>query len=241
MTQTPVPANNAKLTYMCGRFERSSSEDIIIRDFRINKASIEVIPSYNVAPSQDILIVRIDHEGNRQLSGCRWGFIPSWAKDPAIGYKTINARAETVATKPAYRDAFKKNRCLIVADGFYEWEKREKRKIPFYVRLKSGKPFGFAGLYSHQISPQGDRICTCTIITSDSNELIQPIHDRMPVIIPKDKEDLWLDPEVQDQNSLLQLLRSYPAEELEMYEVSPKVNSPGSDGKDLIRPVQEIA
>jgi putative SOS response-associated peptidase YedK len=211
---------------MCGRFERSSSAEVIIRDFRINRASIEIAPSCNIAPSQDVLIINIDRAGNKQITACRWGFVPSWAKDPSKGCKTINARAETVSTKPAFRDAFKRHRCLIVADGFYEWEKREKKRVPFSVRLKSGKPFGFAGLYSLWTSPGGKGICTCTIITSDSNELIQPIHDRMPVIIPRDKEDLWLDPHVQDRDALLKLLVPYPSMEMEMYEVSPAVNSP---------------
>jgi len=172
---------------MCGRFERSSPIEIIIRDFRVNKASIEIAPSYNVAPSQDILAIHVDHKGKKQLVTCRWGFIPSWAKDPSIGYKTINARAETISSKPMFRSAFKNHRCLVIADGFYEWQKKERSKVPFYIHLNSGKPFGFAGLFSLWSSPEGQSICTCTIITTDSNELLKPVHDRMPVIIPRDK------------------------------------------------------
>jgi putative SOS response-associated peptidase YedK len=223
---------------MCGRFERSSSVDTIIREFRLNKTSLEMAPSYNIAPSQDILVIRIDHEGIKQLAACRWGFIPSWAKDPSVGFKTINARAETVASRPMFRSAFKIQRCLVVADGFYEWEKREKGKIPFSIHLRSGKPFGLAGLYSTWTSPDGAGICTCTIITTDANEMIGPIHDRMPVIIPKDKEDLWLDPGVQDQNLLLEMLRPYPPKEMEMYEVSPRVNSPKYNSAEAIRPLR---
>lgn len=222
---------------MCGRFERSISIDVIIRNFRVNNASVEMAPSYNVAPSQDVLIIRVGDSGERLLESCKWGFLPSWAKEPAMAHKMINARAETIATKPAFRDAFRRNRCLVVADGFYEWEKREKKKVPYYVRLKSGKPFGFAGLYNYWSSPEGKSICTCTIITSDSNELIRPVHDRMPVIIQADKEDLWLDPKVSDQGTLLELLKPCPSEDLEMHEISSKVNSPGYDEPDVISPI----
>jgi len=223
---------------MCGRFERSSSVDVIIRDFRINKASLEVKPSYNIAPSQDVLIIRINDNGERQLEACKWGFLPFWAKDPAMAHKMINARAETIATKPAFRSAFKKHRCLVIADGFYEWQKKEKSKVPFYVHLKSGKPFGFAGLFSHwSLEKDAEGICTCTIVTTDANELLEPIHDRMPVIVPKDKEDLWLDPATQEQDALEKLLTPYPSEEMEVYEVSPRVNSPAYNSPDAMKPV----
>ena len=182
----PVPIGCDKLTYMCGRFERSSSVEIIIRDSRINRASLEIAPSYNIAPSQDVLIIRVDDKGERQLEACKWGFLPFWAKEPTMDHKMINARAETIATKPAFRSAFKKHRCLVVADGFYEWQKKEKSKVPFYIHLKSGKPFGFAGLFSYwSLEKDAEGICTCTIITTDANELLEPIHDRMPVIVPK--------------------------------------------------------
>jgi len=211
--------------------------DVIIRDFRINKASIEIVSSYNIAPSQDVLIISADENGERQLETCKWGFLPFWAKDPTMAHKMINARSETIATKPAFRDAFKKHRCLVIADGFYEWQKKDKSKVPFYVHQKSGKPFGFAGLFSHW-SPEkeAEGICTCTIITTDANKLLMPIHDRMPVIVPKDKEDLWLDPTTQEQEAL-KILKPYPSEEIEVYEVSTKVNSPRYDGQDLISPI----
>ena len=130
-TQAPVPTDYAKLTYMCGRFERSIPIDVIIGNFRVNNASIEMAPNYNVAPSQDVLIIYVDHEGNRQLAACSWGFLPSWAKEPSMAHKMINARAETVATKPAFRDAFRRYRCLVVADGFYEWEKEREEESAF--------------------------------------------------------------------------------------------------------------
>lgn len=219
---------------MCGRFVRSSPIEKIRTEFRVKKALDEISPSFNIAPTQDILIV--NNEGEKQLIACTWGLIPSWAKDPSIGHKTINARAETVAEKPMFRSAFRKHRCLVIADGFYEWEKTEEKKIPFYIRLRSGRPFGFGGLYSHWTSPEGAAVCTCTIITTIANELIEAIHDRMPVIIPKDKEDLWLDPEVQEPEKLHDLLKPYPAELMEMYAVSTKVNSPAYNFPQVIEP-----
>jgi putative SOS response-associated peptidase YedK len=170
---------------------------------------------------------------------CRWGFIPPSAKDEKVGYKMINARAETVATVPAFRSAFQNQRCLVVADGFYEWKKEEGRKIPFYIRRKSGKPFGFAGLFNIWTSPEGEDICTSTIITTDANELLFPIHDRMPAIIPEDRQDRWLDPTIHDRKVLIGLLEPYPPEELDMYEVSPRVNSPAYDSSDSIKPLKE--
>ncbi|MBI5847920.1 MAG: SOS response-associated peptidase [Nitrospirae bacterium] len=220
---------------MCGRFVRSSPIEKIRTEFRVNKALDEIGPSYNIAPAQDILI--INNEGEKRLIACTWGFIPSWAKDPSAGHKTINARAETVADKPMFRSAFKKHRCLVIADGFYEWEKTEKKKLPFYIRLRTGRPFGFGGLYSHWTSPEGKTVCTCTIITTTANALIEPIHDRMPVIIPKDREDLWLDPEMQEPEKLLTLLAPYPAELMEMYQVSTKVNNPAFQSHEAITPV----
>jgi len=220
---------------MCGRFVRSSPIEKIITEFRVKKTLDQTGPSYNIAPAQDILI--INHEGEKQLIACTWGFIPSWAKDPSIGHKTINARAETVAEKPMFRSAFRKHRCLVIADGFYEWEKKEKKKVPFYIRLRTAKPFGFGGLYSHWTSPEGKTVCTCTIITTTANALIEAIHDRMPVIIPKDKEDLWLDPEMKDDDILLDLLKPYPAELMEMYEVSTNVNIPAFRSHEAITPV----
>ena len=208
---------------------------MIKTEFRVKKALDEIGPSYNIAPTQDILI--INQEGEKQLIACTWGLIPSWAKDPSIGHKTINARSETVAEKPMFRSAFKKHRCLVIADGFYEWEKTEKKKVPFYIRLRTGRPFGFGGLYSHWTSHEGKTVCTCTIITTTANELIESIHDRMPVIIPKDREDLWLDSEVQDPETLLGLLKPYPAELMEMYEVSTKVNIPAFQSHEAITPV----
>ncbi len=219
---------------MCGRFVRDSSIPEIAREFNADEPSFEMKPSYNVAPAQDIVIVLND--GKNRIIRCRWGFIPSWARDDSMGHKMINARAETVADKPGFRSAFKKNRCLVVADGFYEWRKEGKIKMPFYIRLKSGRPFGFAGLYSVWHSPEGKDVCTSTIITTDPNELIASIHNRMPVIVPKEERETWLDPAIDDKDKLLRLLGPYDPTQMEAYDVSPKVNSPAYNSPENIRP-----
>ncbi|HDZ61661.1 MAG TPA: SOS response-associated peptidase [Nitrospirae bacterium] len=221
---------------MCGRFSLTSNISSILKEFDLSDVPFELSPEYNIAPGRDIVIVIND--GANRLIKCRWGFIPSWARDPSIGHKMINARAETVTEKPSFRTAFKKHRGLVVADGFYEWLKQDKKKIPQYVHLKSGRPFGFAGLYSSWNSPEGKKIFTCTIITTTANNILEPIHNRMPVIIPKDRQKLWLDPEVYDGKILQSLLKPYPDEEMEGYEVSDKVNSPSYDSPNSIIPIK---
>jgi len=192
-------------------------------------------PNYNVAPGQQVLIV--SHSGIKELRACRWGFLPSWAKDPSPGNRMINARAETVAEKPAFRQAFKKGRCLVVADGFYEWQSKGGKKYPLFIRLASAETFGFAGLYSFRHSVRGDTICTCTIITIEANTLIKPFHDRMPVIVAKDREDSWLDPSIEAGDRLLPLLNPYPADEMELYPVSSRMNSPAYNHPDNVVPL----
>jgi putative SOS response-associated peptidase YedK len=164
-------------------------------------------------PNQLIPAV-INHNGKNQLVCFRWGLIPSWSKDPSIANKLINARAETVDKKPSFKDAFKKRRCLIVADGFYEWKREGKSKIPLYFYLKSGRPFGFAGLYETWISPDKKEINTCVIITTNANELIAPVHDRMPVILSNDQERIWLDSDKVDVSGLKSILKPYPADDM---------------------------
>jgi len=220
---------------MCGRFDCHSEISVIKKLFKIDRLSIDYQPHYNIAPSQNIVVIR--DSGKRELIQCRWGFIPSWAKDPKMGFKMINARAESVAGKPAFKDAFRNQRCLVVADGFYEWVLEGKVKQPVYIRLKSLAPVGFAGLYSVWRSPEGEDICTCTIITTDANDLLRPIHDRMPVIIPKDMEDLWLDPKITEKEKLLPLLMPYPSDEMEFYRVSPIMNKPENDASEVILPI----
>jgi putative SOS response-associated peptidase YedK len=150
----------------------------------------------------------------------------------------INAKAETVADKPAFKDAFRRQRCLVVADGFFEWRQEGKLRIPVYIRLKSQRPMGFAGLYNTWKSPDGDAICTCSIITTEANELLSPIHDRMPAIIPEDQDELWLDPNISDRDRLMPLLRPYSPDEMEYYEVSSVINKPENDSPEIIMPVK---
>ena len=219
---------------MCGRFVRSSSSGRSANHFDVQQPSFEIEPSYNIAPSHNILIIR--NPGARQLANCRWGFMPSWAKDLSMGYKMINARVETITEKPSFRTAFRKHRCLVIANGFYEWQKDMKRKIPAYIRLKSGALFGFAGLYNTWNSPEGEEICTCTILTTESNELLSAIHDRMPVIVPHDKEDIWIAPDVEDVQLLKSFFSPFPSEEMVLARVSDRVNSPTYDSPENIKP-----
>jgi putative SOS response-associated peptidase YedK len=217
---------------MCGRFVRITPIPVIAERFRAKQLIADLAL---FAPSQEVVIIK--DEGMRQLIQCRWGFIPSWAKDSSIGNKMINARSETVSEKPAFRSAFNKKRCLIIADGFYEWRTEGKRKFPMYIRLKSGESFGFAGLYNVWTSPDGKQTFTCTIITTEANEAVKPIHDRMPVILPRDKEDIWVNPAIEDRDELLAILKPYLAVEMEVYEVSTKVNTPSYNSPENIRPL----
>jgi putative SOS response-associated peptidase YedK len=207
----------------------------IAKRFGVARFLEEVGPRYNIAPTQTVIVVSDD--GTRNLTQMQWGLIPAWAKDPAIGNRMINARAETVATKPAFRAALRKRRCLIPADGFYGWQPIGRRKQPVYIAMKSREPFSFAGLWESWTAPDGEEIKSCTIITTEANELLKPIHDRMPVILAKDAEAIWLDPTIQEPERLLSLLKPYPSVEMEVYPVSPKVNSPANDGPGCIQPL----
>ena len=220
---------------MCGRFDHHSEPVDIAKAFRVDHIAVaDYKPSYNIAPAQNIVIIKDD--GMRHLVQCLWGFIPSWARDTKCN-PMINARAETVAEKAAFKDAFRNHRCLVIADGFYEWMPAGRVKKPVYVRLKSRAPFGMAGLYSIRRSPEGEEICTCAIITTDANDLLMPVHDRMPVIIPREREDIWLDPKTIDKDKLMPLLVSYPSDLMECYEVSAAVNKTEFDSADVIIPV----
>ncbi len=221
---------------MCGRFVFCSTVQIIVDEFDVGQPLFDFKPSYNIAPSQ--LIAAIHNDGENRLMRCRWGFIPSWAKDASIGNKMINARAETVADKPAFKTSFKKGRCLILSDGFYEWRKEGKLKIPVYIHLKSGRPFGFAGLYNTWTSPAGEQINTCTIITTKANELIEPFHNRMPTIIPKDERSLWLGPDIHDEKMLFSLLKPFASDKMKAHDVSTLVNSPSNNSPDNIKPTE---
>lgn len=218
---------------MCGRFTLTTNLGAIAARFGVARFLEEFGARYNIAPTQTVIVVNDD--STRHLIQMRWGLIPSWAKDPAIGNRMINARAETVATKPAFRVALRKRRCVIPADGFYEWQQVGRRKQPVYITLKTREPFSFAGLWETWTAPDGKEIRSCTIITTEANELLKPIHERMPVILTKDAEAVWFDPTIQDPERLLPLLTAYPAEEMEAYPVSTKVNSPTNDGSECIQ------
>jgi len=221
---------------MCGRFDCHTPIRTISRTFSAVQADIDYEPNYNVSPSQRILI--INDVGRRQLLLCRWGFTPFPEKDLSFSRRLINARAETVATKPVFRAAFMKQRCLVIADGFYEWSKEGVKKVPMYVRLKSGRPFGLAGLYNTWVSDKGEAVCSCTIITTDANDLLSEVHDRMPVIVASDRADFWLDPGNNDLEGLQKILTPYPSEEMEYYRVSSKVNSAVYNSPENISPIE---
>ncbi len=225
---------------MCGRYTLSQSAEAIAKSFDI--FDIQDIPSlkpqYNIAPTQAVLAVLQNQESHkRQLQRFRWGLIPSWAKDASMGAKLINARAETVAEKPSFRAAFKRRRCLVVADGFYEWQRQEGKKQPFYFQLQDKQPFAFAGLWEHWQPPEGEEITSCTILTTNANELMQPIHDRIPVILQPEDYDLWLDVQLQDPEMLKPLLQSFPAEAMTAYPVSTVVNNARNNTPECIVPL----
>lgn len=224
---------------MCGRFVRKSTITVIEDEFDIYEVQWAFEPSYNIAPSQDVACV-IGNGGNK-LVKFRWGLVPFWADDPSIGYKMINARAETVAQKRSFARAFKKQRCLVIADGFYEWRRLAdgKRKMPMYVHLREDRPFGFAGLYENWKGKDGTVLQTCTIITTQPNELMVPIHNRMPVIIAREQRKVWLDKTIEDPGILMPLLTPYAAKEMDAYGVSKKINSPSYNEPDCIRPARE--
>jgi putative SOS response-associated peptidase YedK len=206
---------------MCGRFTLKAKREAIAAEFDLPDVPL-LEPRFNVAPTQAVAAVRLDKEtGARRLDLLRWGLVPSWSDDPSIGNRMINARAETVAEKPAYRNAFKARRCLIAADGFFEWQKQPGgRKQPFYIHRKDDRPFAFAGLWEHWEREAG-ALDTCALITTAPNALVRPIHDRMPAILRREEYDRWLDPSVKDTAVVSALLRPYPAEEMIATPVSP--------------------
>jgi putative SOS response-associated peptidase YedK len=191
-------------------------------------------PRFNIAPTQPVAVVAND--GKHQLDFFVWGLIPFWAKDPGIGSRMINARAETLQEKPAFRNAFRRRRCLILADGFYEWRKDAGGKTPMYLRLANGKPFAFAGLWEAWNSPEGTEVLSCTIITTEPNELVATIHNRMPVILPEEAYSQWLQSWEMDPGSLVQLLKPHPSQAMQAYAVSPLVNNPSNDLPEAIAP-----
>jgi putative SOS response-associated peptidase YedK len=221
---------------MCGRFVRRHAPAVVAEAFGLHDVPA-MEPQFNITPSQPVAVVRVAPEQyERELAFLRWGLIPSWADDPAIGNRMSNARSETAATKPSFRKAFRSRRCLVVADGFYEWQKVDGRKQPYIVRLKSDRPVGLAGLWERW-DKQGEPIESCTILTTSANELMKPIHDRMPVIVPADQYDLWLDPACQDSERLMNVLRPYSSDDMLAYPVSTFVNSPRNNTEKCIEPL----
>lgn len=214
---------------MCGRFRLGKGREAIKKYFGA-ETDVEWEPRYNVAPGQNVATVRQDASTPvRHLSLMRWGLIPFWAKEAAIGYKMINARSETIAEKPAFREALKSRRCLIPADGFYEWKKLEKTKQPYCFSVGDEGIFAFAGIWDRWKSPEGQIIETCSILTTSANELVRDVHDRMPVILPPEAFDLWLDPGFTNRDGVLELLKPIAASAMKKHPVSTRVNSVKND------------
>jgi putative SOS response-associated peptidase YedK len=223
---------------MCGRFVRHSDIDELTQLFEATWSGAALRPRYNITPSQQILAVREGSTG-RELIQLRWGLIPSWSKEPKTPYSTINARAETVASKPTYRQAFKQRRCLIPADGFYEWHTLEVGKQPYYIRLQNDTPMAFAGLWEHW--EKDDQVIeSCSIIVTTANTLMQNIHDRMPVIVAPADFAGWLDPQQHDLDVLQTFLKPYPAEAMTAFAISTEVNSPRNDRPELVLPLNPL-
>ena len=223
---------------MCGRFSQAQIAELDREVFKL--LSIPALPPrYNVAPTQEVAVVRQPGGATeRSVDLLRWGLIPHWAKDSTIGNRMINARGESVADKPAFRDSFRERRCLIPADGFYEWAKTKHGKQPYYVRVLGGKLFAFAGLWDRWRDPAGGTRETFTIITTEPNELLRQVHNRMPVILGPEDYDRWLAPEAADAADLTKLLKPYPTEQMSYYPVSRYVNSPDNEGPECIRPAE---
>lgn len=218
---------------MCGRFSLFTPTEQLQETFHIsNMDDLTYTPRYNIAPSQDVFTIIQDGQ-IRRGGYLRWGLIPSWAKSAKIGYKMINARAETVDEKPSFKRLLAKRRCLILADGFYEWKTVDGKKQPYRIMMKNQQPFAFAGLWDRWAA-ENEIITTCTIITTTSNDVVQDIHERMPVVLPEEQQTIWLDPSIQDPIELKPILTPYEAEEMMAYEVSTLVNSPKNDLPELI-------
>jgi putative SOS response-associated peptidase YedK len=220
---------------MCGRYNIITDAQALIDAYQVEAgAPAGTLARYNVAPATDQLVI-VAEDGKRVAREFRWGLIPHWAKDQAIGYKTINARGETVAAKPAFRAAFRQRRCLVPASGFYEWKVLPGGRQPYLVRLKSGALLSFAGLWESWAGPEGE-VRTFTIITTAPNELMARIHERMPAIVARNQYARWLDPSLQDPAGIQAMIASYPAEELEAVPVGSRVNNVRNQGAELIEP-----
>lgn len=228
---------------MCGRFSlRARAAEMLAEYFDL----LDVPPlaaRYNIAPSQPVPVVRLkpdETKPHRELLMMRWGLIPSWAKDPAIGNRMINARAESLAKKPAFRTALRQQRCLIAADGFYEWQGAGRSKQPYFIHFRDDRPFAFTGLWEKWDGPDHAVIESCTIITTEANELLQPIHDRMPVILAPEVYQIWLNPALQNVDELADLLVPFSSEEMEVYPVTTLVNNATHDEPGCVSPMKKL-
>jgi putative SOS response-associated peptidase YedK len=223
---------------MCGRFVQVEKPEFYAEHFGAQFVRTETLrQSFNVAPTSQVYAIA-DHEDDRVLTSFRWGLIPSWARDRKIGTRAINARSETAADKPMFRSSFTKRRCLIPIDGFYEWQRKEKGKLPHYIFSADGAPLPVAGLWSAWNDPETDeRLLTCTILTGSPNPLLARIHDRMPIIMPSDRWDAWLDTALTDKETIKGLMTVYPADLMEEYAVSTLVNKVQNNSIDLITPL----
>jgi putative SOS response-associated peptidase YedK len=226
---------------MCGRYRLSRRKQLVEEYFDCGSDEPDWAPRYNVAPTQPVSVVRQDpKEPVRQLSLMKWGLIPSWAKDASGAAGMINARAETAGTKPAFRDAMKSRRCLIPADGFYEWMRTEKGKQPYCFEVNDGELFAFAGLWDRWKDPSSGWVKTCSILTTTPNALTSAVHDRMPVILDPDGYDFWLDPGMQNVAAISELLKPYDASRMRSYPVSTRVNRVANDDAECSRPVEPV-
>lgn len=225
---------------MCGRFALKKFHEELADLLEVEKLP-EIPARYNIAPGQPIFAVRESiRTGNPELVLLHWGLIPSWAKDPAIGYKMINARSETAAEKPSFRSALKRRRCLVPADAFYEWSKQGKAKQPFAISMKDRRPFVMGGIWEHWIGPNGEEMESVSILTTSANEVLKPLHDRMPVIISKSARGVWLDCKDEKADSYRGLMVPYPSDQMEAWPVSTLVNSPRNDSPECLEQVREM-
>ena len=219
---------------MCGRYTLATQAGRLAEEFGLDASSVEFPANYNVAPTQGVAAV-LEEGGGRHLEVLRWGLIPPWADDPQIGSRMINARSETAPEKPSFRRAFRERRCLIPADGFYEWRRTNGAKQPYYIHMEGGHPFAFAGLWESWDKGGEGEVRTCTILTTRANALVDEIHERMPVILAPDAYDVWLDP-ASERDELAGLLAPYPEDEMEAYPVSRFVNSPSNNDPRCVEP-----
>jgi len=224
---------------MCGRYRLSRRKQLVEEYFDTESDEPEWTPRYNIAPSQPVPVIRQNpKEPRRELSLMRWGLIPSWAKDASVAARMINARSETAGTKPAFRDPLTNRRCLIPADGFYEWQRAGKVKQPYCFEVNDGELFAFAGIWDRWTDPSRNSIETCSILTTSPNAVTSAVHDRMPVILDPDSYDIWLDPGMRDLTTASELLKPYDAQLMRCYPISTRINHVGNDDEECSAPVE---